>query len=254
MTRAAYSSWLAGLGADALRAECAARIGLHRDLDERSRWRDETSGHYGLCWEECSARGRKDLWNAALDDVRRELKAVSRANAEALARLYPTHESEPTVANLNKVLLIGRLTREPETRTFANGGKVASFGFAVNNRKKNPDGSWGDEPVFIDCKAFNRQNGRQLADLVEKHFRKGEQFYLEGHLTLEQWEDKNGGGKRQKLALILDDFQFFEPRQDGGAPSQSQPSQTGRSQTRQAPPQDPGDSYEPGGPPDDIPF
>src|SRR5205823_661382 len=122
------------------------------------------------------------------------------------------------MANLNKVMLIGRLTRDPETRTFPNGGKVANFGFAVNNRKKNQtSGEWEEEPVFIDVKAFNRQTGRQLADLVEKFMRKGHQFFIEGHLVFEQWEDKNGGGKRTALRVVMDDFQFLEPRQDDGS-------------------------------------
>jgi len=121
------------------------------------------------------------------------------------------------MANLNKVMLIGRLTRDPEVRTFGNGGKVAAFGFAVNNRKKNPQtGQWEDEPVFLDIEAFNRQTGRQIADQVEQYFRKGAQFYLEGHLRLDTWQDKNDGSKRSRLKIVLDDFQFFEPRTDGG--------------------------------------
>ena len=120
------------------------------------------------------------------------------------------------MANLNKVMLIGRLTRDPEVRTFGSGGKVAAFGFAVNNRKKNAQtGEWEDEPVFLDVEAFNRETGRKLADQVEQYFRKGAQFYLEGHLRLDQWQDKNDGSKRSKLKIVLDDFQFLEARQDG---------------------------------------
>lgn len=120
------------------------------------------------------------------------------------------------MANLNKVMLIGRLTRDPEVRVFANGGKVANFGFAVNNRRKNQQtGQWEDEPVFIDIKASNREKGRQLADLVEQYMRKGQQFYLEGHLTFEQWTSQ-AGQKQSKLKIILEDFQFLEPRSDGG--------------------------------------
>src|ERR1700736_2066524 len=90
-----------------------------------------------------------------------------------------------SMANLNKVMLIGRLTRDPETRAFPNGGKVAKFGFAVNYtaRKKNQDtGQWEGEAVFIDIEAFNstREGGRQLADLVEQYLRKGQQVYIEG--------------------------------------------------------------------------
>jgi single-strand DNA-binding protein len=119
------------------------------------------------------------------------------------------------MANLNKVMLIGRLTRDPETRTFSTGGKVANFGFAVNNRKKNQTtGEWESEPVFVDVKAFNRQNGRQLADIVEQYLRKGNQAYIEGHLVLEQWTSQDGQ-KQSKLRIVLDDFQFLEPRTDG---------------------------------------
>jgi single-strand DNA-binding protein len=122
------------------------------------------------------------------------------------------------MANLNKVMLIGRLTRDPEVRTFANGGKVAAFGFAVNNRKKNQQtGQWEDEPCFVDCKVFNRgENGRQ-ADLVEQSLRKGHQVFLEGHLVFEQWQDKNSGDKRSVLRVVVDNFQFLERREDGGA-------------------------------------
>jgi single-strand DNA-binding protein len=120
------------------------------------------------------------------------------------------------MANLNKVMLIGRLTRDPEVRTFTNGGKVANFGFAVNNRRKNMStGQWEDEPVFIDMSVFNRgENGRQ-ADLVEQSLRKGQQVFIEGHLKLDQWTSQDGQ-KRSKLSVIVDNFQFLEPRGDGG--------------------------------------
>jgi single-strand DNA-binding protein len=119
------------------------------------------------------------------------------------------------MANLNKVMLIGRLTRDPEIRTFNNGGKVAAFGFAVNNKKKDPSGQWVDDPVFVDVDAYNRDNGRKLADLVEQYLKKGHQTYLEGSLKLDQWTDKEGQ-KRSKLKLVLHDMQFLEPKSDGG--------------------------------------
>src|SRR5437879_2008845 len=120
------------------------------------------------------------------------------------------------MANLNKVMLIGRLTRDPEVRTFANGGKVAKFGFAVNNRRKNMQtGQWEDEPVFIDVDVFNRgEQGRQ-ADLVEQSLRKGQQIFIEGHLRFEQWTGQDGQ-KRSRLSVRADNFQFLEPRADGG--------------------------------------
>jgi single-strand DNA-binding protein len=121
------------------------------------------------------------------------------------------------MANVNKVMLLGRLTREPEIRTFANGGKVANFGFATNNRRKNQQtGQWEDEPMFIDCKVFNRGEMGKKADLVQQYLHKGHQAFLEGHLVLEQWDDKQTGQKRSKHVLYVDEFQFLEPRQDGG--------------------------------------
>src|SRR5437899_1942200 len=122
------------------------------------------------------------------------------------------------MANVNKVILIGRLTRDPEIRVFSNGGKVAAFGYAVSNKKKNATtGQWEDDPMFIDVKVFNRgETGRQ-ADLVEQSLRKGHQVFLEGHLVLEQWDDKQTGQKRSKHVIVVDNFQFLEPRQDGGA-------------------------------------
>jgi single-strand DNA-binding protein len=124
------------------------------------------------------------------------------------------------MANLNKVMLIGRLTRDPEVRTFANGGKVAKFGFAVNNRKKNQQtGQWEDEPVFLDVEAFNRGEFGKQADLVEQYLTKGRQVFIEGHLRLDQWE--KDGQKRSRLVIVLDNMQFLEPRSDGTAPRAS---------------------------------
>ena len=120
------------------------------------------------------------------------------------------------MANLNKVMLIGRLTRDPEVRTFSNGGEVAKIGFAVNNRKKDQQsGQWVDDPVFLDVEVFNRgENGRQ-ADLVEQSLRKGQQIFIEGHLRMDNWTDKENN-KGSKLVIVVDNLQFLEPRQDGG--------------------------------------
>lgn len=122
------------------------------------------------------------------------------------------------MANLNKVMLIGRLTRDPECRTFATGGKVASFGFAVNNRKKNAQsGQWEDVPVFVDCDAFNRGDFGKTADLVEQYLKKGAQAYIEGRLVLDQWDDKTTGQKRSKLKVVVDNVQFLETKADAQA-------------------------------------
>ena len=138
------------------------------------------------------------------------------------------------MANLNRCMFIGRLTRDPEARTFANGGKVVSFGIAVNNKRK-VNGEWVDQPMFLDAAAFNSEKGRKLADVCEQYLAKGKQAYFEGKLHLEQWDDKNGGGKRSKHKLVLDEVQLLDPRPAGDAapskpPAESLPSDWGQEQ------------------------
>ena len=116
------------------------------------------------------------------------------------------------MANLNKVMLIGRLTRNPEV-IGANVG--ARFGFAVSNRKLNPDTKqWEDAPVFLDMEIWNRGESKQ-ADRVLQTLRKGQQVYIEGHLKMDQWDDKNGGGKRSAIRVVVETFQYLEPKSEG---------------------------------------
>lgn len=153
------------------------------------------------------------------------------------------------MASVNKVILIGRLTRDPETRMFSNGGKVANFGFAVDGeRKKNQStGKWESEPCFLDCSAFNRGEHGKTADLIEQYLRKGSQAYIEGHLTMDSWSDKQSGEKKTKLKVIVDNVQFLDSKKEGLAPSQARPSQASPDRYQ------PGDSYE-GPTSEDVPF
>ena len=110
------------------------------------------------------------------------------------------------MANFNKVVLIGRLTRDPEARTFPSGGMVSKFGFAVTNRRKNGQtGQWEDEPMFIDVEVFNRG--------------KGSQVMVEGRLHLDQWDDKTTGQKRSKHKIVVENLQLLDPRQGGDGPA-----------------------------------
>src|SRR5262245_21872427 len=158
------------------------------------------------------------------------------------------------MANLNKVMLIGRLTRDPEVRMFANGGKVAHFGFAVNNRRKNAQtGQWEDEPCFLDVEAFNRGEFGKTADLVEQYLRKGHQAFIEGHLKLDQWTSQDGQ-KRSKIKIVLDNVQFLEPRSDGGSGPRGGSAPRRPAAAGGAPMEDDGGSYEQAPPPDsDLP-
>jgi single-strand DNA-binding protein len=126
------------------------------------------------------------------------------------------------MATLNKVMLIGRLTDNPEQpRVLPNSGStVVKFRFAVGRSKKNPStGMWENDPnpLYIDCEVFSRPDSkRNLADLISKYAKKGDPMYLEGRLQLDQWEDKNGGGKRSKHKLVVDSIEFLGSRNDGG--------------------------------------
>jgi single-strand DNA-binding protein len=163
------------------------------------------------------------------------------------------------MANLNKVMLIGRLTREPEVRMFSNGGKVAKFGFAVNNRRKNQQtGQWEDEPVFLEVEAFNRGEFGKTADLVEQYLHKGSQVFIEGHLKFEQWTSQEGQ-KRSALKVVLDNMQFLEPRGDGGSrgapPQRRQETPPPSSEYDSSPPvETPMQSPPPGPTDEEIPF
>lgn len=116
------------------------------------------------------------------------------------------------MARYNKLILVGRLTRDPEVRTFANGGKVVKFGFAVSDRKKNQDGSWAESPMYIDCEAFNQGDNSKLADTVEKYCKKGSQILVEGELKLENWQDKASGDNRQKHLVKVFAMQLLDAK------------------------------------------
>lgn len=132
------------------------------------------------------------------------------------------------MANLNKVMLIGRLTRDPEIKEFSNGGKVANIGFAVNKRKKNMQtGQWEEVPVWLDLKAFSSEKGRKLADFAQSYLKKGSQVFVEGHLVLEEWSDKKTGDKRNKLVINVDDFQFVGSKGEGGGAPGGAPAASG---------------------------
>ena len=105
------------------------------------------------------------------------------------------------------------------SREFKNGGKVASMGFAVHNRKKNAQtGEWEEVPVWVDLKAYNHEHGRKLADLAGK-LQKGRQLCVEGHLALEQWTGKEDGKRHSKLLVYVDALEFVgggRPHGEGG--------------------------------------
>lgn len=155
------------------------------------------------------------------------------------------------MANLNKVMLIGRLTRDPEQIA---GGRGTKFGFAVNNRKMNAQTQqWEDVPVFLDCEIWNRGESGQQATRLFETVRKGHQLFIEGALKMDSWEDKNGGGKRTAIRIVVESFQYLEARPDA-QPRPAAPAQTpGKKAPAYTPPDvpDTGVAYQND---DDIPF
>ena len=113
--------------------------------------------------------------------------------------------------NLNRVLLAGNLTRDPQVRFFANERAVADFGLAINRRSKTADGQQKDETTFVDCEAWGRD-----AELIGQYCQKGKAIFIEGRLRLDTWDDKKSGEKRSKLKIVVERFQFVDSgRRDG---------------------------------------
>ena len=120
------------------------------------------------------------------------------------------------MANLNKVMLIGRLTRDPQLRYTPSGAAVADLGVAVNRYYKGQDGSRQEETCFIDVTVWGR-----TAENATEYLSKGRQLYVEGYLRMDSWEDKNTGDKRSKLKVIANNIQFLDSRGGAGAGNRS---------------------------------
>ena len=119
------------------------------------------------------------------------------------------------MANFNKVLLMGNLTRDPQLRYLPSQMAVAEFGLAINRKWKGPQGEERVDVVFVDCTAWGKQ-----AETINQYFQKGKAIFIEGRLKLDQWEDKQGGGKRSKLTVVVENFQFVGgPREGDAAPA-----------------------------------
>jgi single-strand DNA-binding protein len=107
------------------------------------------------------------------------------------------------MANLNKVFLIGNLTRDPELRVTPKGTAVCSFGIAVNRVYRDEGGNTHEETTFVDIEAWGRQG-----ETISKYLSKGRPVMIEGRLRFDSWESKSGE-KRSKLKVVVDNFQFL---------------------------------------------
>ena len=115
------------------------------------------------------------------------------------------------MASFNRVILLGNLTRDPQLKYLPSQTAVAEFGLAMNRKFRTQTGEDREEVTFVDCSAFAKQ-----AELINQYFTKGKPIFIEGRLKLDSWEDKQGGGKRSKLSVVVENFQFVGGRDGGG--------------------------------------
>lgn len=145
------------------------------------------------------------------------------------------------MSNLNKVMLMGNLTRDPELRYTPKGTAVGEIGLAVNRKVKDGDG-WKDETTFVDVTIWGK-----VAENVSQFLKKGRGVFVEGRLQLDTWEDKDSGQKRTKLKVIGESVQFLPSRQqaESSARAKAKPSDRPAESA-------PDDGYDDEG--EDIPF
>lgn len=111
--------------------------------------------------------------------------------------------------NYNKVILMGRVTANPILRVFDDGSKVVTFSLATNRTWKGTDNQRREEVCFTDCKAFGTR-AQAINDFVQK----GRPLFLEGHLHLDKWVDKNTQKNVSKLRVIVDNFEFIDKKSE----------------------------------------
>ncbi len=114
------------------------------------------------------------------------------------------------MANLNKVMLIGNLTRDPELKYTPGNQAVCEVGLAVNRKYRTKEGEEREETTFVDCEAWGKQ-----AEIIKQYMTKGRPLFIEGRLKLDTWEDKEGG-KRSKMRVVIENFQFLGGGPGGG--------------------------------------
>lgn len=142
--------------------------------------------------------------------------------------------------NWNKTQFGGRLTRDPQLKFLPNQTAVCDFSIASNRKFKARDGQMREDVTYLECVAWGK-----TAELINQYMSKGREILVGGYLKTESWEDKQGGGKRSKIVLSVEEMQFLGANKRDGQGS----APAGEPQT---PPPDDG-----GQPPyaeDDIPF
>ena len=126
--------------------------------------------------------------------------------------------------SLNKVLLMGNLTRDPELRVTPKGTPICQFSLAINRQFKMESGETREEVIYVDVEAWAKQG-----ETIAKYMTKGRPLYVEGRLRLDQWEDKTTKEKRSRMKVVLEQFQFLG--ENRGAPGTGGSSEPGIDQT-----------------------
>ena len=103
----------------------------------------------------------------------------------------------------SKAIITGNLTRDPGLRTTPNGATVCSFSVAVNRVYRDSNGEQKEDVSFIDCSAWGK-----LGEMINQYAKKGSGVLVSGRLDQRSWEDKNGGGKRSRVEIVVEDFNF----------------------------------------------
>jgi single-strand DNA-binding protein len=112
--------------------------------------------------------------------------------------------------DINHVVIVGRLTRDPELRHLPSGTAVLQLGVAVNGRQRDDAGNWTDKPNFFDVKVFGNQ-----AEMLANHLSKGRRIGVDGRLDWSSWEAQDGT-KRTKVEIVANSVQFLDSRGEGG--------------------------------------
>ncbi len=144
--------------------------------------------------------------------------------------------------DLNRITLIGRLTKEPELRYTQGGAAIGNFSIANNRNYTTNTGDKKEEVSYFDCVAWGK-----LGEIIVEHCKKGRRIAIEGRLQQRRWEDKEGG-KRSKIEIIVDNFQFLDAK---SAPDAAFSADHSGTESHSAPPDD---HFQPSSAPDGNPF
>ena len=118
----------------------------------------------------------------------------------------------------SKAIIAGNITRDPELRSTPNGASVCSFSVAVNRVYRDSNGEQKEEVSFIDCSAWGK-----LGEMIGQYAKKDSGVLVSGRLSQRSWEDKNGGGKRSRTEIVVEDFNFTGSARDNSSNSYSAP-------------------------------